>query len=217
MLPFAVKSLTGNVELIQILNRLGHSISYSMMEEIDTALCLQKVSLAGGVIALPVNIHPGMFTTLTWDNIDRLEETISGRGTSHRVNGIAIQEKPSEPMPAKVLPSVSKMKKRSVAATVPVLPPYNVGKRAGPPQSKSIDIQSTQVTKSARIKNFIWVMARMSDIEQQSISGWTGFNILTRDDVIVTQDSVGYLPTVNAPATQMSTVHEVLNQSLAIM
>ena len=35
--------------------------------------------------------------------------------------------------------------------------------------------------------------------------------------MIVTQDSVGYLPTVNAPATQMSTVHEVLNQSLAIM
>ena len=57
MLPFAVKSLTGNVELIQILNRLSHSISYSMMEEIDTALCLQKVSLAGGDIALPVNIH----------------------------------------------------------------------------------------------------------------------------------------------------------------
>ena len=210
MLPFAVKSLTGNVELIQILNRLGHSISYSMMEEIDTALCLQKVSLAGGDIALSVNIHPGMFTTLAWDNIDRLEETISGGGTLHRVNGIAIQKKPSEPMPAKVLPSVSKTKKRSIAATVPVLPPYNFGKRAGPPQSKSIlDIQSTQVAKSAS----------MSDIEQQSISGWTGFNILPRDDVIVTQDSVGYLPTVNAPATQMFTVYEVevLNQSLAIM
>ena len=128
MLPFAVKSLTGNVELIQILNRLGHSISYSMMEEIDTALCLQKVSLAGGDIDLSVNIHPGMFTTLAWDNIDRLEETISGGGTLHRVNGIAIQEKPSEPMPAKVLPSVSKTKKRSIAATVPVLPPYNFGK-----------------------------------------------------------------------------------------
>ena len=85
-----------------------------------------------------------MFTTLAWDNIDRLEETVNGGGTSHRVNGIAIQEKPSEPMPAKVLPSVSKTKKRSIAATVPVLPPYNVGKRAGPPQSKSIDIQSTQ-------------------------------------------------------------------------
>ena len=33
----------------------------------------------------------------------------------------------------------------------------------------------------------------------------------------MTQDTVGYLPTVNAPATQMSTVNEVLNQSVSIM
>ena len=46
VLAFTVKSLTGNVELINVLNRLGHSISYSQMEEIDTALCLQKLSLA---------------------------------------------------------------------------------------------------------------------------------------------------------------------------
>jgi hypothetical protein len=30
-------------------------------------------------------------------------------------------------------------------------------------------------------------------------------------------DSVGYLPTINAPATQMSTVNEVLNQAVSIM
>ncbi len=44
ILPFSVKSLTGNVELINILNRLGHSVSYSQMQEIETALCLQKLS-----------------------------------------------------------------------------------------------------------------------------------------------------------------------------
>ena len=30
-------------------------------------------------------------------------------------------------------------------------------------------------------------------------------------------DNVGYLPTINAPATQMATVNEVVNQSLIIM
>ncbi len=38
VLPFAVKSLTGNVELIKILNRLSHGVSYSQAEEIDTPL-----------------------------------------------------------------------------------------------------------------------------------------------------------------------------------
>ena len=53
------------------------------MEEIDTALCLQQLSLADRDVALPANIHPGIFTTLSWDNIDHLEEITSGGGTSH--------------------------------------------------------------------------------------------------------------------------------------
>ena len=82
VLPFAVKSLTGNIELIHILNRLGHSVSYSKVQEIDTALCLQKLSVSTGDVALPGNIFSNVFTTLAWDNIDRLEETLSGENTS---------------------------------------------------------------------------------------------------------------------------------------
>ena len=29
-----------------------------------------------------------LFTTLAWDNIDQIEETLSGEGISHRINGI---------------------------------------------------------------------------------------------------------------------------------
>ena len=42
-------------------------------------------------VPFPENIQAYVNTTLAWDNIDRLEETLSGAGTSHRVNGIAIQ------------------------------------------------------------------------------------------------------------------------------
>ena len=44
LLPMAAKTLTGNAQLIQILNRLGHGLSYSQCEEIDTTLCLNKMS-----------------------------------------------------------------------------------------------------------------------------------------------------------------------------
>lgn len=44
LLPYAVKSLSNNVELIQIINRCGHGIAYSQLEEINTALCLQKLA-----------------------------------------------------------------------------------------------------------------------------------------------------------------------------
>ena len=104
-----------------------HSISYSQVEEIDTALCLQKLALSGCKVALPRNIQPSVFTTLAWDNIDRLEETISGEGTSHRVNGIAIQAKVIGPQPLKIAPSISKKKKRSIDTAALMLPTYNPG------------------------------------------------------------------------------------------
>ena len=46
---------------------------------------------ADNEVSLPENIQAYVNTTLAWDNIDRLEETLSGAGVSHRVNGIAIQ------------------------------------------------------------------------------------------------------------------------------
>ena len=48
---------------------------------------------------LPNNIQPHFSTTSAWDNIDRLEATLSGEGTSHRVNGIAVQARHLAPSP----------------------------------------------------------------------------------------------------------------------
>uniref|UniRef100_UPI00358FD6F1 uncharacterized protein isoform X1 n=1 Tax=Myxine glutinosa TaxID=7769 RepID=UPI00358FD6F1 len=217
LLPFAIKSLTGNIELIHTLNRFGHSVSYSQVEEIDTALCLQKMELSRDDIPLPGNIYPGVFTTLAWDNIDRLEETISGEGTSHRVNGIAVQTTFIGPTLQRVMPVVTKSKKRSISPAPVMLPTYNAGQHVGPPITQSVDANTTRQVHHAKTKNLIWLLARIAVLEAQAISSWTGFNIQIRDDVTVVQDTVGYLPTINAPATEMTTVHEVLNQTLHIM
>ncbi|KAL9977614.1 hypothetical protein ACROYT_G015037 [Oculina patagonica] len=77
--PYAVKTLTNSVELVSILNRYVHGISYSQLEEINTALCLQKMATtATSEVPLPSNTQPHVSTTLARDNIDRLEETLSG-------------------------------------------------------------------------------------------------------------------------------------------
>ena len=130
LLPYAVKTLTNNVELIQMLSRCGHGIAYSQLEEINTALCLQKMA-SSSEIPLPDNIQPHVSTTLAWDNIDRLEETLSGEGTSHRVNGIAVQVKHFGPqLPPESSTHIVKTKKRSVEALdTENLPIYNAGDR----------------------------------------------------------------------------------------
>jgi len=114
LLPYAVKTLTNDVELIQMLNRCGHGIAYSQLEEINTALCLQKMA-STSEIPLADNIQPHVSTTLAWDNIDRLEETLSGEGTSHRVNGIAAQARHFGPqLPPEPSTHIVKTKERSV-------------------------------------------------------------------------------------------------------
>ena len=58
LLPYAVKSQTGNVELvIWTMNKDGHGVSYSQLEENDTALCLEKLAFdLNQRIALPSSI-----------------------------------------------------------------------------------------------------------------------------------------------------------------
>ncbi|KAL8621264.1 hypothetical protein ACOMHN_008089 [Nucella lapillus] len=63
LLAYGIKTLTGNVELIQMVNRLGHGISYHQLEESDTALCLQKLACAlNERVVLPQHIQPYVFT-----------------------------------------------------------------------------------------------------------------------------------------------------------
>jgi hypothetical protein len=45
---------------------------------------------------------------------------------------------------------------------------------------------------------------RLTDVDNQTVPSWTGFNICVRDEELITEDVVGYLPTLNAPATKYS-------------
>lgn len=217
LLPAAVKALTGNVELIQALNRLGHGVSYSQIEENDTALCLRKLAATSEGVVLPENTFPHLFTTMAWDNIDILEETLTGAGTSHRVNGIIVQPTVCGPHQQVALPTVEKKKQRSITVEETNLPIYNPGQRTGPGPITTHFHNYQHTDQVAFQKNFLWLLTRQVDQLNQSVCAWTGFNITVRIGMEVNTDSVGYLPTINAPATEMATASEILNQAKQIM
>ena len=75
------------------------------------------------------------------------------------------------------------------------------------------DVQEVkEVAQVALNKNLVWILARQNDQEEQAIPSWIGFNIQTMDQVTVS-DLIEYQPTINAPATELSTVLKILNQS----
>ena len=76
--------MASNVELLQMLNRCGNGIDYSPIKEINIALCLQKMALTpDNEVPLSENIQAYVNAMLAWDDIYKLEETLSGAGTSH--------------------------------------------------------------------------------------------------------------------------------------
>ena len=60
----------------------------------------------------------------------------------------------------------------------------------------------------AEMKDLIWLLARKARCDSQKIPSWTSFNIMTQ-----AQDVISYLPSINGPATQLTTVNEILRQS----
>ena len=220
LLSWVIKSLTGNVELIKMMNRLGHSCSYTTLEEIDTALCMEKLEVVNdNSVPIPLNIVTDIPTVVAYDNIDRQEEVLSGSGTSHRVNGIIIQPRTQKQIEQKPETTVKKSeKRRTIPFTDQTLTPYISVKRRGPPPitPTQLDEKLRNESIQAENKNHLWIMVRLVDQNKQDVSSWTGFNIKIRDNIIIPADTVGYLPTINAPATDMSTVQEILNQTISI-
>lgn len=90
-LPMTMKNLTGSKEVISLLNRFGHGISYEQLLSVETAMAEKQIAAEEGGVVLPSNVQPKVFSIFAWDNIDILEETLSGRGTTHCTNGIVVQ------------------------------------------------------------------------------------------------------------------------------
>ena len=81
-----IKRLTNCKELLNIANRLGHDVSYSILEEMQNENAYKVLSEMKEDCVLPPECKEGVFTIMIADNIDRNEETLSG-GFSQTVNG----------------------------------------------------------------------------------------------------------------------------------
>ena len=218
LLAWVVKALTGNIELINILNHLGQCVSRSKLEEIITALVTYKCGEdANDAVPLPQFVQQKIMTCLGFDNIDRNEETLDGGHTSHRVNGIIVQPDMSIEIQRPKRKDIPQSKKRSVETTSTDLSPYISGGRKNPPAiAVNLSANELPVVNLALQKNTIWTLLRQINPQQQTISAWTGFNIKTRNNVKVSKDNIGYLPTINAPPTKLATVQEILRHCLSI-
>ena len=80
LLPHVIKTLTNNTDLINLICRMGHGASYTLIEELDTEHAYQMVDKQQqSAVILPDGVQQDVFTMVVADNIDRREETLSGK------------------------------------------------------------------------------------------------------------------------------------------
>ena len=93
---------------------------------------------------------------------------------------------------------------------------YLSGKRIGPTNLTfpGNDDREFLLNEQSMI-NIAWILSRKSSVPQ-AIPSWTGINIQIRDNIRPSKCSVGYLECLDFPASDMSTLFEILNRSLAI-
>ena len=89
-LGLAMKSLTSSRKVLTILNRYGHSINYTLAEELETELTYTSVD-ENRLIPSGISLTGNLSTHVAYDNYDRFVETLSGKDTLHDTVGIIYQ------------------------------------------------------------------------------------------------------------------------------
>ena len=97
-----------------------------------------------------------------------------------------------------------------------VVAEYISGKGTGPaPLSYQSNDEREFLLAYQELLYLTWIPARNSSL-QQIIPSWRGFNIILREDVLVSKSLIGYLDCLDASAIDNSTIHHSLCRSLII-
>ena len=231
-----MKALSNNTEpvKINIINKYGHGLSYDLLEEIETEFALNVINeQTENHVVIPTELREGESSSsvalMIADNIDNLECTISGSGTSQRVNSILVLEKMQEDNGDNVQdkdfepPSKKKCKRSLPSDTVTrEIPEYYGGKRVGQgelPHVQNLGISSSYDDKAKllRMHYLVWLEVRkLKTHPSLLVPGWTGLNIKVRGNVVVVESTIGYLDTLDSPAADLKTAYEVLSRGCEI-
>lgn len=87
-LAMAMRQLTGSSKVINLLSQFGHCMSNNFVLRHETGLAEISISHEGTV---PVGVSKNQNIAIAWDNDDFLEDTKTGRETTHVTGGILIQ------------------------------------------------------------------------------------------------------------------------------
>ena len=159
LLGLTLRHLIGSAEVVTLINRFGHYASYSILLELETAMC-RSVTERGSMLPSTVQPDGNVVTHLCWDNFDMKEETPSG--TTHTAHSIIIQELSADTQKTPILPaSHHKTKERSIACQPRDLEPCFVKDKAEPAlTTTSTEYSNPELLTQTINSDILWICSR---------------------------------------------------------
>ncbi|XP_057304270.1 uncharacterized protein LOC130641476 [Hydractinia symbiolongicarpus] len=224
-LGLAVKSITGSKKVIEMLNRLGHSVSYSIIEELETELTFTSTK-AGNATPHGMKLMSSLGTGVAFDNFDRFVETLSGKDTLHDTVGIAYQvvsqnnDKSLEEDDDSTLGNSQlsgKKKRRSFLAVGLDIEPYRKKPKMLTRIMLPLDDQRRASEPLSYIKARMYDTLWMMDFyfSPDTTPMWVGWNSIIFQNTNNLQ-KVWYLPQINQSPTSIAVVAETLRRAQVI-
>jgi hypothetical protein len=218
LIGLGLHSITGQKKPIQLLNRLGHSIDYNMVCEIETAHAQanQKISETHGTLPLsPATDEHAVLTFFRADNFDLNLETQTGHGAINSTHMIAFQEESQFTMKR----STSKVKfertgKRSIEQSNMEGEEMQVYPKKEP--TSFVNYSADEIVKSQRLsaERFLtWMILRLINFGDQNVTSyfaWEMQNRIAGENNTVQKTLTTYLPPINAKVTEFSTINQYL-------
>lgn len=213
-LATAVRQISGCSSLISLLNGLGHCVSLSSAMAYDSALAQTTIDTSNIV---PKEFVEKEYVNLIYDNIDFGEDI---KKQTHVTNGIITQKLSGQQHITMQNSSIVKKSQRTVKMPNTNIAEYSIGAKKTPiffdinevARSMLID-RNHELNEAAHKLDLAYVLTKMVHVtDETALPGWTGFNTMLIEE-IPEVSRVGYLPVINAPPTEYSTINEILKRS----
>ena len=222
LVGLGIHNMTGQKTPVQIMNKLGHSIGYNKVREIETSLAELAIHKSEEFNVLPLlpSGEEEIVPTFYWaDNFDvTVEKQIGGSGSVNTTHLMAFQEAPNATeanitiQEAKDRISLDKSRSRRLSKKpqVKTEPTHKVNPNAEPPKFNKDTPFGTHFNEPIDETFLLWVIFRNRNAKDQMVPNFSGWLLKQRENNIPTsslrQTSETFLSPIVSKVSEFKTI-----------
>ncbi|MES9881199.1 MAG: hypothetical protein ABW185_10000 [Sedimenticola sp.] len=224
-LSIALHQMTQSHDVVTLVNKNGHGISYNEVERIDSSWAVNQMTPDGYVV--PTNMVSGIPVRAAGDNFNRATETLDGQHFDV-VNMVLYQPDTQTiggtfgPRPK---PIPTEKRSHSYETLLILECPRVGGKQPGPQhliRKANLDwfFSCSDAHEAARAIDRAYIQARLmpmklfeadfQKVDINQIPGWTVYHAAVTYNMNPQKTKIGYCPMIPASATEMNTIYTMM-------